>query len=102
MGIDQERRQHPRSPHELAFLCYIDGARFEGVSVDVSSGGLFLSTTESVRPGSMVMLAPKGDAIRHYPVVLFGRVTHSRPGKGSESSGSESCAGGASTGSTSS
>jgi hypothetical protein len=80
-GPDTERRRWPRSKVAIDFYCYLDGHRFDSVSVDVSSGGLLLNTPESLRKDAIVMLVPKENAIREYPVVLVGRVVRRHEGE---------------------
>lgn len=69
-----ERRQFPRFSAALEFYCYIDGDRFDSVSVDLSPAGVFLRTAVKVRPGAIVMLVPKDEAAKDFPVMLIGRM----------------------------
>ncbi len=69
-----EKRQFSRFASALEFYCYIDGDRFDTVSVGISPSGVFLETMAKVRRGAIVMLVPKNEAAHDFPVMLIGRV----------------------------
>jgi hypothetical protein len=69
-----ERRVFPRIEREISFYCYIDGNRFDTVSVDVSSAGVFLKTKDDIRPSAVVMVVPKEESARLFPVMLIGKI----------------------------
>lgn len=69
-----ERRLFPRLQSAVEFFCYIDGDRFDSVSVDISPSGVFLATTDAIRKGAIVMLVPKKEGAKNFPVMLIGRV----------------------------
>jgi len=80
----RERRQHQRIRAEIDFYCYIDGLRFDSASIDVSSGGALLQTADAIRKNAMVMIIPKDDALKKFPVMLVGTVIrhHEDPHQG--------------------
>jgi hypothetical protein len=71
-----ERRRDPRRPLDLEVFCYVDGARLDGWTADVSAGGLFLKTDvqQDIPQGVSVGLAFKAQDPGAAPVILFGRV----------------------------
>jgi hypothetical protein len=71
----EERRIHPRRPFRRELFCYIDGARFDARSEDISLGGMFVGTSAggAIPIGALVALVVKeGDL--GASVFLFGRV----------------------------
>jgi len=73
----EERRIHPRREFRRELFCYIDGARFDAKSEDISLGGMFLRTDQAARiPGgalvALVVRESGGDMSES--VFLFGRV----------------------------
>lgn len=73
MGV--ERRVHPRKLLGEDMYCYIDGARLDAASLDVSAGGMFLTTPQDVPVGATVALVFKlHDRENSSPVYLIGRV----------------------------
>jgi hypothetical protein len=72
--MTNERRQHDRVQKEVQFCCYIDGQRFDSASVNISGGGAFLKTRDSIPPETVVVVVPKDHHIKQFPVMLVGKV----------------------------
>jgi len=64
----------------MEFYCYIDGHRFDSASLNISSGGAFLQTDADIRPGAMLMVVPKKEAQKEFPVAVFGKVARRQSG----------------------
>ena len=75
-----ERRQHRRTKQAIDFYCYIDGLRFDSASIDISTGGALLKTGDPVRRDATVMIIPKDEAVRKFPVMLVGAVVRQQEG----------------------
>jgi len=73
--LGSERRRFERWSLQEGVYCYIDGARVDARSTDISSGGMFFETNKLILPGTEVALVfrtqlDKGDR----PIFLVGRV----------------------------
>jgi hypothetical protein len=73
-----ERREHPRKAVKIPFFCYVDGQRFDTDALDLSPGGAFLRTDESVRIGAPVLLLPKVAKSKKAIVLAVGHVVRQR------------------------
>jgi len=54
--------------------CYVDGMRFDGASIDMSAGGMFLKTDKKVPLGATIATVFKLETEAPVPVFLLGRV----------------------------
>lgn len=78
--MTDDRRVHQRLPCELEFYCCIDGCRFDGAAVDISGGGVLLATDARIRIGAKVLVVPKKEVMRTFPVMLPGNVVRRQAG----------------------
>jgi hypothetical protein len=78
LGPSKERREHPRKAVKIPFFCYVDGQRFDTDALDLSPGGAFLRTDESVRIGAPVLLLPKVAKTKKAIVLAVGHVVRQR------------------------
>lgn len=71
-----ERRRYERRPLRQETYCYIDGVRLDGVALDASPGGMFVTIPDpaEVEVASPVALVFKAMHGLSEPVFLFGRV----------------------------
>lgn len=56
MTAPDNKRKHRRWLLEEDVFCYLDGARFDAMSRDISIGGIFMRTTKMVPIGSVIAL----------------------------------------------
>jgi len=80
MKNSADRRDFPRWGLEEEVHCYLEGARWDCRSRDVSAGGIFLRTTRDIPIASTVALVFKPQAMADgEPVFLLGRVVRKQP-----------------------
>ena len=70
-----ERRGYERSNVQIDFYCYIDGHRFDSASIDISPSGVFLRTDDDVPEAARLVIVPKKEHSKDFPVMLLGMVT---------------------------
>ena len=78
----RERRRFERVRSNIQFHCYVDGHRFDSSALDVSAAGALLRTSDEVRDNAIVMIVPKDEARRDFPVMLIGTVVRAQQKQG--------------------
>lgn len=78
--MSRERRGYERSSVQIEFYCYSDGHRFDSASIDISPSGVFLRTSDDVPEASRLVIVPKDEHSRDFPVMLLGMVTRRQAG----------------------
>ena len=75
MPAKDDRRNYERRLLGEDMYCYIDGARLDAASLDISQGGLFLTTVQDIPMGAVVALVFKlHQRVGSPPVYMVGRV----------------------------
>lgn len=76
-----EKRQHQRREFRVRFRCYMEGgARYPALSLDLSKGGAFLTSSEVPVPGSLIVVEAVDSNKNPLPVLLVGRVVRTEQG----------------------
>ena len=86
--MESERRRHPRKARRIPFYCYVNGARFDSDSVDISEGGTLLKTEDDIPMDATVLVVPRSNIRRRGHagearagrVVLVGKVVRKHGG----------------------
>lgn len=73
--MGSERRRYERRGWKEEVYCYLDGQRVNVQSTDISAGGMFIETHQSILPGTEVAVVVKAQlADGQRPVFLTARV----------------------------
>ena len=59
---------------QIEFYCYVDGHRFDSASIDISPSGVFLRTDDDVPEAARLVIVPKDEHSKDFPVMLLGMV----------------------------
>lgn len=69
-----DRRRRVRFQVDKQTYCYLDGCRFDTQTTDMSASGAFLSTTDEVSLGALIIVLFEEDSTHELAVHLVGRV----------------------------